>query len=268
MPSPRPQSKRRWPQAPGRRHGLLRPGVLRRRDRDAESGPAGGRTACGSRSSTTRPAAGRRASRILTGYYPQQIRMDPPRGRLPAWASLLPHHPAAAGLPLLPRGQVARDRRAKPVADGGFDRSYWFEDWDRYFSPASTFEDDVQLPPVAPDSGYYATTAFADHAIGCLKDHARTARGQAVLPVPGLHLAALSAARLAGGHRPVSRPVPGGLGRRSAQRAGSGCARWASSTATWSAAGHRSCTPRYFKPELLDNGRSGRNRARRSRGTN
>ena len=60
----------------------------------------------------------------------------------------------------------------KPVADGGFDRSYWFEDWDRYFSPAKHFEDDRTLPPVKPDSGYYATTAFADHAIGYLKEHA------------------------------------------------------------------------------------------------
>src|SRR5437868_13278390 len=28
---------------------------------------------------------------LLTGYYPQQIRMDPPRGRLPGWARLVPH---------------------------------------------------------------------------------------------------------------------------------------------------------------------------------
>jgi hypothetical protein len=29
---------------------------------------------------------------LLTGYYPQQIRTDPPRDTLPAWAGLLPHH--------------------------------------------------------------------------------------------------------------------------------------------------------------------------------
>src|SRR5688500_2147319 len=28
---------------------------------------------------------------LLSGYYPQQIRMDPPRGRLPEWSPLLPH---------------------------------------------------------------------------------------------------------------------------------------------------------------------------------
>ena len=152
-------------------------------------------------------------SAIMTGYYPQQIRMDPPRGRLPAWASLLPHHLRPLGYRCYHVGKWHVTGAPKPVADGGFDRSYWFEDWDRYFSPAEHFEDDVQLPPVSPDSGYYATTAFADHAIGYLKDHATTARGTAVLLVPGVHLAAFSAACAAGGHRPVSRPVLGGLGR-------------------------------------------------------
>jgi arylsulfatase len=60
----------------------------------------------------------------------------------------------------------------KPVADGGFDRSYWSQDWDRYFSPVQHFENDELAPPVKPDSGYYATTAMADYAIRCLKDHA------------------------------------------------------------------------------------------------
>src|SRR5213083_2627899 len=31
-------------------------------------------------------------SALLSGYYPQQIRMDPPHGRLPQWTRLLPHH--------------------------------------------------------------------------------------------------------------------------------------------------------------------------------
>ncbi len=112
-------------------------------------------------------------SAIMTGYYPQQIRMDPPRGRLPAWASLLPHHLRPLGYRCYHAGKWHVTGRRKPVADGGFDRSYWFQDWDRYFSPREHFEDDVQLPPVSPDSGYYATTAFADHAIGYLKEHAQ-----------------------------------------------------------------------------------------------
>src|SRR5687767_3156661 len=29
---------------------------------------------------------------ILTGYYPQQVGMDPPTGKFPKWTRLLPHH--------------------------------------------------------------------------------------------------------------------------------------------------------------------------------
>ncbi|RPJ22474.1 MAG: arylsulfatase, partial [Planctomycetaceae bacterium] len=29
---------------------------------------------------------------LLTGYYPQQVRMDPPQGRLPAWTRVVPHY--------------------------------------------------------------------------------------------------------------------------------------------------------------------------------
>ncbi len=111
-------------------------------------------------------------SAILSGYYPQQIRMDPPRDRLPAWTHLLPHYLRPRGYRCYHVGKWHVTGAPRPVADGGFDRSYWFEDWDRYFSPTQHYEDDVQLPPVAPHSGYYATTAFADRAIGYLQDHA------------------------------------------------------------------------------------------------
>jgi arylsulfatase len=109
---------------------------------------------------------------LMSGYYAQQIRMDPPKGRLPAWARLLPHHIKPLGYRSYHAGKWHVTGAPKPVADGGFDRSYWFEDWDRYFSPTNHFEDDILAPPVKPDSGYYATTAFADRAIGFLKDHA------------------------------------------------------------------------------------------------
>ncbi|OHE81239.1 MAG: arylsulfatase [Verrucomicrobia bacterium GWF2_62_7] len=109
---------------------------------------------------------------IMSGYYAQQIRMDPPRGRLPAWAQLLPHRLKPLGYRSYHAGKWHVLGAPKPVADGGFDHSYWFQDWDRYFSPVQHWEDDVQAPPVKPDSGYYATTAFADRSIGFLKDHA------------------------------------------------------------------------------------------------
>ena len=110
---------------------------------------------------------------ILSGYYAQQIRMDPPKGRLPDWARLLPHDLKPLGYRCYHAGKWHVLGAPKPVADGGFDRSYWFEDWDRYFTPAKHFENDVLLPPVEPGSGYYATTAFADYAIQCLREHAK-----------------------------------------------------------------------------------------------
>ncbi|MBM3892725.1 MAG: arylsulfatase, partial [Verrucomicrobia bacterium] len=115
---------------------------------------------------------------IMSGYYAQQIRMDPPRGRLPAWARLVPHYLKPLGYRSYHIGKWHVTGAPKPCADGGFDRSYWFQDWDRYFSPTEHWENDVLAPPVKPDSGYYATTAFADHAIKCLKEHAEKHAGQ------------------------------------------------------------------------------------------
>ena len=112
-------------------------------------------------------------SSLLTGYYAQQIRMDPPKGRLPAFARVLPHYLKPLGYRSYHSGKWHVLGAPKPVADGGFDRSYWFEDWDHYFSPTRHFLDDVEAPPVKPDGGYYATTAFTDRAIEFLQEHAR-----------------------------------------------------------------------------------------------
>ncbi len=105
---------------------------------------------------------------ILSGYYPQQVRMDPPRGRLPAWAQLLSHRLKALGYRSYHSGKWHIPGAPKPVADGGFDRSYQLEDHDRYFAPKRHFEDDKPLEP----GKTYVTTAIAEHAIKCLKDHA------------------------------------------------------------------------------------------------
>src|SRR5262249_22287911 len=58
-----------------------------------------------------------------------------------------------------------------PLANG-FDHSYTMDDHDRFFSPRFHTEDDKPLPPVEANSGFYVTTAIADHAIRCLKEHA------------------------------------------------------------------------------------------------
>ncbi len=110
---------------------------------------------------------------LMTGHYPQQTRMDPPRGRLPSWSRLLPHHLRPAGYRAYHAGKWHVMGAPKVVADGGFDRSYVVHDHDRNFGPRSHELDDKPLPPVDPASGYYTTTEYASRMVGFLKDHAR-----------------------------------------------------------------------------------------------
>jgi arylsulfatase len=114
---------------------------------------------------------------LLTGFYAQQIRRDTlpgirsgGQGVRPRWARLLPDLLRPLGYRSYHSGKWHVD--GAPLA-GGFDRSYSLEDHNSYFTPRNHFEDDKKLPPVQADSGYYVTTAIADHAIKCLKEHAR-----------------------------------------------------------------------------------------------
>lgn len=111
-------------------------------------------------------------SALLTGCYPQQIHMDPPRGRLPGWTRTLPQWLRPLGYRSYHSGKWHVNGAPLPVGDAGFDHSYDLEDHDRNFNPTRILLDDRPLPPVAKDSGYYTTTAFADHAISCLQEHA------------------------------------------------------------------------------------------------
>ncbi len=113
-------------------------------------------------------------SSLMTGYYAQQIRMDPPSGRLPRWAPTLPHRLRPLGYRSYQSGKWHVPGAPRVNADGGFDHSYELEDHDRNFHPRRLVEDDRPLPPI-PTNGpaYYTSTAFADHAIGCLREHAR-----------------------------------------------------------------------------------------------
>ena len=110
---------------------------------------------------------------ILTGYYAQHIRRDAldgvKRGNRPEWAPLLPEYLKPLGYRSYHSGKWHID--GMPI-ENGFDRSYYLGDQDRFFSPQKHFEDDKELEAVNPRSGYYATTAIADHAVGCLKEHA------------------------------------------------------------------------------------------------
>lgn len=129
---------------------------------------------------------------LLTGYYAQQIRRDTlpgvtsgGRGVRPKWARLLPDMLRPLGYRSYHTGKWHID--GKPL-ENGFDRSYLLQDQGRYFNPRNHSEDDQRLPPVKPDSGYYATVANADHAIRCLKEHAAEHAGK-----PFFHYLAFSA---------------------------------------------------------------------------
>ena len=110
---------------------------------------------------------------LLTGYYAQQVRRDTfddtTLGNRPDWAPLLPVLLHEAGYRNYHSGKWHLD--GDPLKNG-FDQSYSLHDQDRFFTPKKHFLDDVALPQPESDSGYYATTAIADHAVDTLKKHA------------------------------------------------------------------------------------------------
>src|SRR3954451_14614799 len=113
---------------------------------------------------------------LLTGYYAQQVRRDTVpgiksggQGTRPPWARLLPQMLKPLGYRSYHSGKWHVD--GKPLQNG-FDRSYSLDDHDRHFTPRRHTEDDNPLPPVKAEAGYYSSTAIADHAVKCLKEHA------------------------------------------------------------------------------------------------
>jgi arylsulfatase len=113
---------------------------------------------------------------LLTGSYAQQVRRDTVpgiksggQGTRPPWARLLPEMLKPLGYRTYHSGKWHVD--GKPLQNG-FDHSYSLNDHDRHFTPRRHTEDDKALPPVDAGAGYYSTTAIADHAIQCLKEHA------------------------------------------------------------------------------------------------
>ena len=119
---------------------------------------------------------------LLTGYYAQQVRRDAlnavrkadgkpvgGKGARPKWAPLLCELLKPQGYRSYHSGKWHVD--GFPVQDG-FDHSYSLDDHGRFFSPENTRVDDERQPPVDAKTGYYATTAIADHALKYLRGHA------------------------------------------------------------------------------------------------
>jgi arylsulfatase A-like enzyme len=108
---------------------------------------------------------------ILTGYYYQQVPAKPDGGPLPNWGRPLPHYLKPAGYRTYHSGKWHVNQFPWPVADGGFDRSYYIRDYNRNFATNEHSLDDQALPPAEPDSGYYSSTAIVDYAINFLDEH-------------------------------------------------------------------------------------------------
>jgi arylsulfatase len=113
---------------------------------------------------------------LLTGYYAQQVRRDAlpglgggGQGVRPAWAKLLPEYLRPLGYRNYHSGKWHVDGK---VLAGGFDKSLDMRNQGNFFTARGNSLDDQPIKPAADETGYYATTAVADHAVECLQDHA------------------------------------------------------------------------------------------------
>ncbi len=112
---------------------------------------------------------------LMTGYYDKQINRD---GTHPVWNEgmrMMAHYLSPLGYRNYHVGKWhvfgKSPNITRPVEHGGFDRSYWMRDHNRFFSPETRFLDDEQLPAIEPGSDYYVSVDLTDYAIEFLKEH-------------------------------------------------------------------------------------------------
>jgi arylsulfatase len=100
---------------------------------------------------------------LLTGYWEQQTRRP-----FQPWVRTLPHDLKPAGYRCYHSGKWHVQGAPHPMRDGGFDATIGANE-NQYFTPGGPRDG-----ASGPDAGLrYQTDVLADHAIACLKDHAR-----------------------------------------------------------------------------------------------
>ena len=224
---------------PQRRHGLFRPRLLRRRDRDAQPRPARRATACASRSSTTPRAAVPSRASMLTGLHPHQTGVgiltydsgpEGYAGNLNKRCVTIPQALKTNGYKTYMSGKWhVASSLTKPTDTWPLQRGF-----DEFFGTiigAGSFYDPNTL---TRGNDNIEHEAKADSTLLLHRRHQRPGRrlhrqapprnaGHAVLHLRRLHGAALAAACARRGHRQVQGPLRQGLGqaaRRASRQAG------------------------------------------------
>ena len=114
---------------------------------------------------------------ILTGQYYQQVPQAKPNAPLPDWGRPVPHYLSPLGYRTYHSGKWHVNQMPDPMVHGAFHHSYYVRDYDRNFAVRNHQLDGKQLPAAEPDSGYYSSTAIAQHAIDFLQEHERDHAG-------------------------------------------------------------------------------------------
>ena len=238
MGGPRDGHRRpaRHPPRPRRRHGLLRPRLLRRRDRT----PNLDRLAAGGVRFTqfynTARCCPSRAS-LLTGLHPHQagvgiLNIDDAPAATPATsprsASRSPRSAATPATRTYLSGKWhlaatwTTPNAAWPTRRGSTGSSGPSRGPASTTGPRTLVRDETNIEHEAESARLVLHRRDLRHRVAFLREHHAERRRRPVLPLPRLHRAALAAARARGGRREVHRPLRRRLGPAARGAAASG----------------------------------------------